>query len=188
MKYFPRANLPFSKFSLTVRQSIISIPQDGSFSRGTLHDDRGELVRGVGLNGHRRDIHSLLANGVERELTQIILSDFSNIFRFDTPPTQSHHGCGHLASSLLGKSEHLHFRIRSRIFRNHTEEIHRVEAHPHHIKRFVLERKIKPHTFLLQSFYLLFKVLKKSVQRKKDELYSEEGIQAAELILLAYSI
>ena len=121
-------------------------------TRGTVHDDHAELGGSIGFDRHRRDIHSLLSNGMEGELTQFILTHFPNIFRFYTPPTQDHHGCSHLASALFGKLEHIHFRIRSREFWNHTEEVHRVEPHPYYIKRFILKREIESHAFLLQSF------------------------------------
>jgi hypothetical protein len=147
MEEFSGADLLFSKFCFAVHQSFISIPEDGSVSGRTIHNDHGKLVCGVGFDGHRRDIHSLLTNGVEGELAQIILSNFSDIFRFDAPSTQGDHGCSDLASSLFGESEHLHFRIRSREFRNHAEKIHRVEAHPHYIKRFASQRKIESHGF-----------------------------------------
>jgi hypothetical protein len=149
---FSGAYLLFPKLSFAVHQSFIPIPENGSFSRGAIHNDHAELGGSIGFDRHRRDVHSLLTNGVERELAQLILSDFSNIFRFYTPPTQGHHGCSDLASSLFGKSEHLRFRIRSRKFWNHAEEVHRVKAHPYYIKRFILKREIESHAFLLQSF------------------------------------
>jgi hypothetical protein len=160
MEEFSRTDLLFSKFSFAVHQSFISIPEDGSVSGRTIHNDHGKLVCSIGFDGHRRDIHSLLANGVERELAQIILSDFSNILCFYTPPTQGHHSCGHLTPSLLGELEHLHFRIRRREFWNHAEEIHRVKAHPHHIERFVLKRKIESHVFPFTVFQMFLQALR----------------------------
>jgi hypothetical protein len=74
---------------------------------------------------------------MERKIPQIVLSNFSNIFRFNTPPTQGHQGGGDLASSLFGKTEYFHFGIWNREFRNHADEIHSVKAHSHDIKRFV---------------------------------------------------
>jgi len=44
---------------------------------------------------------------------------------------------------------------------NHTKEVYRVKAHSYHIKRFILRGEIESHVFLLQRFYLFFKVFKK---------------------------
>jgi hypothetical protein len=116
------------------------------------------LVGSIGFTRHGGNIHSLLLKGVRRELTQFISSDFSDIFRFDAPSTEGHHGCGHLASSLFRKLKDSHFRIQSGEFRNDTEEIHRVETHSNHFKGFAFwKREIESHAFLLQTFELFFK-------------------------------
>ena len=44
--------------------------------------------------------------------------------------------------------------------------------------------EIESHNFLLQSFYLFFKVSKKAVQRRKEELYFKEGIRCQITICL----
>jgi hypothetical protein len=41
-----------------------------------------------------------------------------------------------------------------------------------------LKGEIESHTFLLQSSYLFFKVFKKPVQRRKEEVYLKEGIRS----------
>jgi hypothetical protein len=116
---------------------------------------------------------------MKRELPQLILSDFSNIFRFNTPSTQGHHGCGHLASSLFGKPQHLHFRIWRGEFWNHADEVYRVKAHPHDIERFVLKGEIESHIFFYKVFIYFSRSSKRefSEERKNSNLRKVSGVR-----------
>ena len=61
--------------------------------------------------------------------------------------------------------------------RDDVQKVHRVEAHPYDIKRFVFwERKIESHSFLLQTSELFFKVFKKEFkgERKNSMLRGRE--------------
>ena len=148
-------------------------------TRGTVHDDHAELGGSIGFDRHRRDIHSLLTNGVERELAQLILSDFSNIFRFYIPSTQRHHGCSDLASSLFGKSEHLHLCIDCGEFWNHAEGVHRVKAHPYYIERFILKREIESHVFFYKVFshFSMFSKKEFRDERRNSTLRKAFGVR-----------
>ena len=50
--------------------------------------------------------------------------------------------------------------------RDHREEIDGIEAHPHHIKRFVCGKgKVESHDYFSQSFQSFFEGFEKRVRR-----------------------
>ena len=90
-------------------QTIVAMPENGSFAGGLINQDIGSLIWAIFANFDVVEVHAGFAQAIELDPAALVVAHRSDIFRAESEFRAGYQGGGHLSAGTdsLARERHL---------------------------------------------------------------------------------